>query len=151
MFFRQSSFLPENVDWSNWKHFLGRADIIQALTEKIPTAFIRVLFYSSPPDSIVSPSAPLLIQVLGQEHELSRPGGCQELFWPNISFFLHFPDRSEDPKSSDEVAAGLGDSPFGHGCSISRGNSALLIGILKRAEVPPASAVCNKMRCSGAV
>ena len=48
-------------------------------------------------------------------------------------------------------AAGLGDSPFGHGCSISRGNSALLIGILKRAEVPPASAVCNKMRCSGAV
>lgn len=149
MFFQQTSFLSENVDRSNWKHFLARVDIIQAFTEKTSIVFVCVLLYSSPLDSIVSPSAPLLVQVLGQKHEVSRTEGCQELFWSNISFFLHFPDHSKDP--SDKVAAGLGDSPFRHGCSISWRNSALLKGILKRAEVPPASVICNKMRCSSAV
>lgn len=52
-FFQQISFLLENTDWSNWEHFLGCINIIQAFAEKLSTMFIclfphlllTVLFY----------------------------------------------------------------------------------------------------------
>lgn len=54
-FFQQTSFLPENIDLSDWKHFPGCINIIQAFAEKsakmfiwgfFPHLLLTVLFYS---------------------------------------------------------------------------------------------------------